>query len=35
MGGPTVAGGMVYFHSGYNGSAGANNVLVAMSVDGK
>jgi polyvinyl alcohol dehydrogenase (cytochrome) len=35
MGGPTVAGGMVFFHSGYNGSAGANNVLVAMTIDGK
>jgi polyvinyl alcohol dehydrogenase (cytochrome) len=33
--GPTVAGGMVYVHSGYNGNAGANNVLIAFSVDGK
>jgi polyvinyl alcohol dehydrogenase (cytochrome) len=33
--GPTIAGGMVYVHSGYNGNAGANNVLIAFSVDGK
>jgi len=35
MGGPTVAGGMVFLHSGYNGSAGPKNLLVAFSVDGK
>lgn len=35
MGGPTVAGGMVYIHSGYGGSAGASNLLLAFSVDGK
>ncbi len=35
MGGPTVAGGMVYIHSGYGGSAGANNLLLAFSVDGR
>ena len=33
--GPTVAGGMVYVHSGYNGNAGGSNVLIAFSVDGK
>jgi polyvinyl alcohol dehydrogenase (cytochrome) len=33
--GPTVAGGMVFVHSGYNGNAGANNLLIAFSVDGK
>jgi polyvinyl alcohol dehydrogenase (cytochrome) len=35
MGGPTVAGGMVFLHSGYNGSAGPQNLLIAFSVDGK
>jgi polyvinyl alcohol dehydrogenase (cytochrome) len=35
MGGPTVAGGMMFIHSGYGGSAGANNLLLAFSVDGK
>jgi len=34
MGGPAVAGGMVFVHSGYNGSAGASNLLLAFSVDG-
>ncbi len=33
--GPTIAGGMVYVHSGYNGNAGGNNVLIAFSPDGK
>jgi len=35
MGGPTVAGGMVFVHSGYGGSAGASNLLLAFSVDGR
>jgi len=35
MGGPTVAGGMLFVHSGYNGTAGASNLLLAFSVDGK
>ena len=35
MGGPTIAGGMVFIHSGYGGSAGANNLLLAFSLDGK
>ncbi len=35
MGGPTVAGGMMFVHSGYGGSAGPNNLLLAFSVDGK
>jgi polyvinyl alcohol dehydrogenase (cytochrome) len=35
MGGPTVAGGMVFMHAGYNGSAGPKNLLIAFSVDGK
>lgn len=35
MGGPTVAGGMMFLHSGYNGSAGASNLLLAFTVDGK
>jgi polyvinyl alcohol dehydrogenase (cytochrome) len=35
MGGPTVAGGTMYVHSGYQGSAGANNLLLAFTVDGK
>jgi polyvinyl alcohol dehydrogenase (cytochrome) len=30
MGGPTVAGGMLFVHSGYGGSAGANNLLLAF-----
>jgi polyvinyl alcohol dehydrogenase (cytochrome) len=33
--GPTIAGGMVYVHSGYNGNAGGSNVLIAFSPDGK
>jgi polyvinyl alcohol dehydrogenase (cytochrome) len=43
--GPTVAGGMVYVHTGYAGRSGANagrnlraaegNLLLAFSVDGK
>ncbi|HEY3950418.1 PQQ-binding-like beta-propeller repeat protein [Phenylobacterium sp.] len=35
MGGATVAGGMVFIHSGYGGSAGPSNLLLAFSVDGK
>jgi len=35
MGGPVAAGGMVFVHSGYGGSAGANNLLLAFSVDGR
>lgn len=35
MGGPTIAGGMMFVHSGYNGSAGANNLLLAFTVDGR
>jgi polyvinyl alcohol dehydrogenase (cytochrome) len=35
MGGPTIAGGMMFIHSGYSGSAGANNLLLAFSVDGQ
>jgi polyvinyl alcohol dehydrogenase (cytochrome) len=35
MGGPTIAGGMVFIHSGYGGSAGASNLLLAFSVDGR
>jgi polyvinyl alcohol dehydrogenase (cytochrome) len=35
MGGPTIAGGMMFLHSGYNGTAGANNLLLAYTVDGK
>jgi polyvinyl alcohol dehydrogenase (cytochrome) len=35
MGGPTVAGGMMFVHSGYQGSAGANNLLLAFTPDGK
>lgn len=35
MGGPAVAGGMVFIHSGYGGSAGANNLLLAFSPDGR
>jgi polyvinyl alcohol dehydrogenase (cytochrome) len=33
--GPTVAGGMVFVHSGYLGDAGASNLLIAFSPDGK
>jgi polyvinyl alcohol dehydrogenase (cytochrome) len=33
--GPTIADGMVYVHSGYNGNAGGSNVLIAFSPDGK
>lgn len=43
--GPTIAGGMVYVHSGYAGRSGASagrdltgadgNVLMAFSIDGK
>ena len=34
--GPTVAGGMVYVHTGYQGrSGGSGAVLLAFSVDGK
>lgn len=35
MGGPTTAGGMLFIHSGYSGSAGASNLLLAFTVDGK
>lgn len=35
MGGPTIAGGRLFVHSGYNGSAGASNLLLAFTVDGK
>jgi polyvinyl alcohol dehydrogenase (cytochrome) len=35
MGGPTIAGGMMFLHTGYNGTAGPNNVLLAFTVDGK
>jgi len=35
MAGPSIAGGMMFIHSGYGGSAGANNVLLAFTVDGK
>lgn len=35
MGGPTIAGGMMFMHTGYNGSAGASNVLLAFTPDGK
>ena len=35
MAGASIAGGMMFIHSGYGGSAGANNVLLAFSVDGK
>ncbi len=35
MGGPTIAGGMMFVHSGYQGSAGGNNLLLAFSPDGK
>jgi polyvinyl alcohol dehydrogenase (cytochrome) len=35
MGGPSVGGGTMYVHSGYQGSAGANNLLLAFTKDGK
>ena len=35
MGGPTIAGGMMFVHSGYNGSAGAANLLLAYTIDGR
>jgi polyvinyl alcohol dehydrogenase (cytochrome) len=35
MGGPTIAGGRMFVHSGYNGTAGANNLLLAFTVDGR
>ncbi|HEX3366987.1 PQQ-binding-like beta-propeller repeat protein [Phenylobacterium sp.] len=35
MGGAVIAGGRLFIHSGYGGSAGANNLLLAFSVDGK
>lgn len=35
MGGPTVGGGMMFVHSGYDGDAGSNNLLLAFSVDGR
>jgi len=35
MAGPTIAGGMMFVHSGYSGSAGPNNLLLAFSVEGK
>ena len=35
MGGPVIAGGQMFIHSGYGGSAGANNLLLAFSVDGE
>ncbi len=35
MGGATIAGGQLFIHSGYGGSAGENNLLLAFSVDGK
>ena len=35
MGGPTVAGGMMFVHSGYDGDAGPNDLLLAFSVDGR
>ena len=35
MGGPTIAGGRVFVHSGYGGSAGPDNLLLALSVDGR
>jgi polyvinyl alcohol dehydrogenase (cytochrome) len=33
--GPTVAGGMVFVHSGYMGNAGGDNLLIAFSPEGK
>ena len=35
MGGPAIAGGRLFIHSGYGGSAGANNLLLAFSPDGR
>jgi polyvinyl alcohol dehydrogenase (cytochrome) len=35
MGGPVIAGGRLFMHSGYGGNAGANNLLLAFSVDGR
>src|SRR6201999_749295 len=35
MGGPTIAGGMLFVHSGYGGSAGEKNLLMAFTPDGK
>jgi polyvinyl alcohol dehydrogenase (cytochrome) len=35
MGGPTVAGGMMFVHAGYDGDAGPNDLLLAFSVDGR
>ncbi len=35
MGGAAIAGGQLLIHSGYGGSAGENNLLLAFSVDGK
>jgi polyvinyl alcohol dehydrogenase (cytochrome) len=35
QGGPTIAGGTMFIHSGYGGSAGANNLLLAFTPDGK
>lgn len=35
MGGAAIAGGMMFIHSGYGGSAGASNLLLAFSVDGR
>ena len=35
MGGAAIAGGMMFIHSGYGGSAGASNLLLAFTVDGR
>lgn len=35
MGGPTIAGGTLFMHSGYNGNAGANNLLLAFTPGGR
>jgi polyvinyl alcohol dehydrogenase (cytochrome) len=35
MGGAVVAGGRLFIHSGYGGSAGPSNLLLAFSVDGR
>lgn len=35
MGGGVIAGGRLFIHSGYGGSAGASNLLLAFSVDGR
>jgi len=35
MAGASIAGGKLFIHSGYNGSAGQNNLLLAFTVDGK